>query len=419
MPSDGAGRCPTMDAQALEAELVRRNREIAKLREQFQRSQSDIDEWKSRNDELVSRLSEFDTELNNAGGRVKASEERAQKAEAELKVRGAGGDVQTALARCLVLEQTNAKLEGRMDEFRFQEEQLKRQVEEERQRTKVFQDQVLAVRADADQRSSATQEEAEQLRRRARSAETNLQDVQAKQSAEARLLAATSGRIAELERCIAQEQQKADAGDKLRGTLVLEIEELQRERNSVREESSNLRSAVAAAENRLEEKRRELLEAQDACRKTSAATAGSEDRLRQQVLDASARIAELERELSGRPAQDVAAQADVKARILQSENQKLKTEAQLLKRQCHEAHEGSVMGQEELRTRTIETQHEIVRLRMQLEETRRARSLEMRALISKMCTAPQPQSSHARASMGTNPRRPSPGPGSIDATAHF
>lgn len=104
---------------------------------------------------------------------------------------------------------------------------------------------------------------------------------------------------------------------------------------------------------------------------------------------------------------------EARARALQTECGGLRYEIGLLRRQNQELREVSAMTADEARARRLEaaagnfqlkTQLEDLksanaRLLVQLEETRRARSLEMHALISKMSTP-------ARSSAAANPGVP-------------
>jgi len=117
-------------------------------------------------------------------------------------------------------------------------------------------------------------------------------------------------------------------------------------------------------------------EASDA---TSVARSQEIDRLRLELGRLAERSVSLEEQLRS------SSQFESRARALQTENSGLRSEVKLLRRQCQELHEGFAMVAEEARTQKVEAAGENAKLRLQLEEARRARSIEMHALVTKMC----------------------------------
>jgi len=394
------------DLQSLELELVRRNREIAQVRDAVRRREIENEDWKSRNGELLSRLAELDGELTKARNRAGVLEEQNQKHEAETKTRGAGGDVQAALARVLVLEQRSAQLEGRLDaekdarsadaeRAKMQAEALEQQLDQERELCRGLQRQMDTSRG-----------EAEEITVRMHSAEQSLH-AQASQHKES-----TSARITELE-------QELAIGGHSRRELEEELSEVTSDRDGLNKRMStnsrelneaqarlrDLQGDVAASKEQYASERdeltRQLAAAKgdlDGARKSGQAISleafAVEQRLRDEVHEISMKAEALELELAATVSNSASSvKLDSQLKNLQSEN------ASMMKRELmhredfanvkvshQEQTESFAMLQEDMRGRHLEATNEIIRLRMQLEESRRARSLEMRALVTKMCT---------------------------------
>jgi len=110
-----------------------------------------------------------------------------------------------------------------------------------------------------------------------------------------------------------------------------------------------------------------------------------ENRFRAEAQEAQLRVAALEEELARRPPACRSPQMDSRMRVLQTENNALRSEVNTLRRQGQELYEGLGMLEEETRTRQLEAAYVNSQLRIQLEETRRTRQLEMNALVTKMC----------------------------------
>jgi len=67
-----------------ESELIRRNREIAQVRDLLHRRELEIKDWKARHGELVGRLADLDGELNKSRARARRSSDSESSTEARI-----------------------------------------------------------------------------------------------------------------------------------------------------------------------------------------------------------------------------------------------------------------------------------------------------------------------------------------------
>lgn len=468
--SSGDGAKAFDGVQAIEAELIQRNREIAKIRDQLRKRENEVIDWKARNDDLVVKVAELDAESTKHKTRAIEAEDALEKAEADIKCRGASGDVQAALARCVVLEQQAARLEGQCRveaDSRAAAEELAqiatetqiKIVNEERQRMAAAESARTAAEAEALQHRTRAEEldailrkvEREKADERAQSATLSCRVAQL----EAQLQSARANISKELTATIADEQAKSqqkfieetqrDAEmhrkDRLRlqeqveeKTLAAEaanrkVENLNRQlqmektevdlmkeqlrevevvRDVADQEKTKLIQTVNGLKRQVDESKA-LLEAQKSLKMDMMAR---EQDLKQKLAEKDLKILEIEKTPAA-PVVDEVKVVEMQQKVVQAEAnaKKAQLEAMKYKASMRELHEGLAMVTEEMLTRDVESCNEITRLRMQLDETRRARSIEMRAMIQKMILPVEDRESPARggyAGDGVSPIRASP-----------
>jgi len=485
---------PLGHVKSFEGELVRRNREIAQVRDQLRQREAQVEEWKGRHNELLVRLSDLDGELTKLRSKVAHLDSHEASGPGSACVGQASHEA--ALARASAAEGRSAELEGRLE---AEAEAWGARLEDATRRHSAelaeAAAQAVACRADLEARLAAerlagqraqAQLVAEQgaLREQLAAehcgrerAEAELVEAQAnmrKQLAQHReeVSAAASTRLEELEAQLAGERRslltqlagfeaqvarersarldaeaRCESAGHERGEAEQQVAELTAElrdcraridsdargRDEAAEQLSKLASrlqdvkarndvamrerddvaqqlarttaeleaskaevsrAVADAAT-LREERDDLLkklrtdpwtdDAQDSAR-TSLGAVGSlaEQRLRSELREAAEQQAQLERELLSVD-MERSSRLEAHVRILQSENEALRTEAGVLRQKHRELQQGLTMKAEE----EVEAASETARLRAQLEETRRARSLDMTALVKKLCRGPE------------------------------
>lgn len=93
-------------------------------------------------------------------------------------------------------------------------------------------------------------------------------------------------------------------------------------------------------------------------------------------------------------------QLQARARILQDENLSLREEAATKRRRARELQEGLEMAAEDSRSKRVEDAALMCLLKLQLEESRRARSIELNSLVKKLCHEPPKAAAQAPMSSG-------------------
>lgn len=453
----GGGGIPCLgNRQSIESELVRRNREIAQVRDLLRQRELEIEDWKGRHSDLVGRYADVDGELTKTRARHRQSGASLAAPSAPLEaVANRGHDSQ----KCAEPKaSSSSRSSSKLSEV---EVKLRRELQEERARVAAAVDAAEGAKRVAQE---AIDEAAEARRERNRAAEAAAQraaelelessnwmakaeaarseagalraelaaprtqapadsamaDKRAAELAEAAAVAAEAVRaelMGEVEAARAQAAEAAamvhhraaesqacrlaaDRAEELEERLATERRSSAANMVALEEQLTCERRARRDADARHVAAAQELKEAMEGLAATAAQLEAAEaaglarslesrnleQRLRGEVTEAlehasklSERAASLEEELRA------SSHFESRARALQTECGGLRAEVGALQRQAQQSRESHAMEADELRLRQLEAAAENNRLRLQLEETRRARSLELRALVTKMC----------------------------------
>mmetsp|Transcript_76301 Transcript_76301/g.120140 ORF Transcript_76301/g.120140 Transcript_76301/m.120140 type:complete len:483 (+) Transcript_76301:24-1472(+) len=443
--------------QSIEAELVQRNREIAKVRDSLHQRESEIQIWKERHSELVGRLADVDGELTKARAQYRRTSRafaesagssddivgadvlRAENAELKRELANLRSDAAIAFQQPAVLRAEATESQRQPEDVRVKDSAHKIADTFEQVATPIPEAPKAHGTLEHDLESDCAVESMQELRKKLADALEEVGAARFDAAKSQRMLEKELGKkraTEELENKLADalEQVTVARADAAESQRLLEKElASQHSRASVEELEKRLAGALqqAAAAKADAAESQKLLENERKHARTFSATVELEQQLASERQCLSAQLQDLEvrliSEMRGRrEAEDMHASAtkhlkealeklmtttdkleasektsadtiarledqlqasshfESRSRALQTECVGLRSEVNLIKRKSQEFRESFAMVAEEARTHRIEDAAENARLRLQLEETRRARSVEMHALVTKM-----------------------------------
>eukprot|EP00927_Polykrikos_kofoidii_P017464 TRINITY_DN17953_c1_g1_i1.p1 TRINITY_DN17953_c1_g1~~TRINITY_DN17953_c1_g1_i1.p1 ORF type:complete len:440 (+),score=96.27 TRINITY_DN17953_c1_g1_i1:125-1444(+) len=330
----------------VEAELRRRTREIAQVRDKLRQRDQEVEEWKRRHNELVKQNMDGDNDpgkLRAQRNSLKLAEEKAR--EACLAAQEEVVDLKRQIAR------------GESIEVTLQERNAEGQAAAVAHMVE-FEERTAVERLERSERLTVMQSNLDALR-------VELRETTATLASERR------------DRAAALSKLDIDLTSAWR-----ELSDAEAQRDDAVRDYRHLMSRTKKLEAELEASK-ECGLAQ------SLQSFETERRVRAELDDALERIGVLERELTLAQMEapnrlKVMEKQEAQVRILKVENAALRTEASGCRRRNRELMEALAMAGEDQNARHVEAVVEIAKLRAQIEETRRARNVEMRTLIASM-----------------------------------
>eukprot|EP00440_Ansanella_granifera_P001237 gb/GFBE01001333.1/.p1 GENE.gb/GFBE01001333.1/~~gb/GFBE01001333.1/.p1 ORF type:complete len:400 (+),score=101.86 gb/GFBE01001333.1/:1-1200(+) len=357
---------PTQDgclhsAESIERELLRSNRELAQVRDQLCQKENLVQEWHNRYLESTSRLKEAQGELSKAQAQLTELDE----------------------SRC---SPSSCSLAADELEARLQEEIQARQDAEARllQEIQAREDAEAGLLAMVQARQVAEAEQLAEMQAR-QAAEDSLQaETQARHVVEAKLDEESQARR-QLEVAVLQAREEAEAAvGSSYAALPAEVDRLKSlltsERSARVAAEAHAKTTAAERETLAKQVRRiteELRQRKAAAAAAATAAAAAAWRSSQPCCEIEAQLEKLQ----------------ARARILQVENTAMRADASGHRRRLQEAREAQTMAAEEIRSRSAEAARaraEAAKFKLLLEETRRARQVEMTSFVKKMCGAGAP-----------------------------
>lgn len=228
------------DSQELGQELIRRNREIAEVRDQLLRTQDFLSESRARNDELLEKHSLTEAERTRAEAKATELEERCRMLETakETATRQLVEEQKKRDEATRELREKLEHVEQRLKEALSQEEELKQQAQMQADQVLVLQSKLEAEgRITADARLAASRSESALQEASSRAAEAQLavreleakleqQGTRASEELQAQLQSAEAKRF-QAEANIEVERTRAEILMKESGDAKAEIKQLQ------------------------------------------------------------------------------------------------------------------------------------------------------------------------------------------------
>lgn len=349
-------------AQSMELELVRRNREIAQVRDLLRCREGQLQEWRSRHGELQSRLFELNSETAKLRSRVRDRD--------EIQVTAADNACQTCtmanISSMCCQTDTNIGMDGNSQteprppivmDGNSQTESRSPIVMDESSQTAPHP--TIVMDGNSQTEPLAIEEAVPTAREHA------LAVLLASERAEA--VAELAARKEELQSLLHAESCARWAAEADRGRFVSQ-------QSMMLDSVEVLQAALLSSK---EELQNTLLERDELANQVDHAMSELHAR-KAMVLEQTAILA-----VPVEPSAVIKLEAY--ARILQTENSVLRAEAANNRRRTREMEESVAMAAEDARSRRAEDAALIVKLQLQLEESRRARSLEMKELVKSMC----------------------------------
>jgi len=373
-------------------ELVRRNREIAQVRDVLQQRDRELEQWKTRHGDLLARTHELDGELSRQRSRVRCLQELLDKsAEAAALAMKEERDRHSREVK----EVARAALDpGRGPQVADAADSLAKSLQHEVESLRAMlgaseaalelrlHERMAAVRSEFDQEIASRVPREEVLMMEAQLRELRAETIRLRQEA---------SRAVDLERKLASFVPQADHLRMEAQVMAMcaeniglrdEVVTLQAALDSKCEEGACAADCAEECESELERQLAESVPRVEMDRAEAQVLKLKSENVR--LEKEAQRVAELERQLSMCVPCEEVLQRETQVQLLQAENADFCNEIDSLKLGRKELREQVEMVTEEARGRKAEATMEIGRLRNQLDVSRRARSTEMHALIAKM-----------------------------------